>query len=1283
MFTTLVCTFCLLPAITAARSAPTGPDSLSCPPSMRYLYWTGEADDDFFNEGNWRFAHQDITAAADGTAPGLSVVEWLAEPAYKIWAGDHPSANSQHPRSGTLDPGQPIRFDLYVRDANLHVAEPVIFSCNERGITLVASEMTVAAGPVNGVYSLDQRSTLKVLGQPESFTGWKVNLLDARSWAYFLQNDPLELRNAGAGNLLIDDRPGTPGSDCRLDQYYQSGTVFRKLDASYTPLTLFEGSAGTGTSGGCAEQTIYRSGSIPAGLDDAVSSFKLERGYQAVVAVNENGTSMSKVFIASEEDLTLDELPIALDDNISFIRVLPWEWITKKGTGGYFPDLNAGWYYNWGLSKESEPNYSYVPMSWGAEGAMSRGLSRLIGNRQTAHVLGFNESDNCNDQSGRWNNLCDPEVAVAYYEQLMGTGLRLGSPAPREEGPFGWLDQFTQIARERDVRFDFVAVHWYDWGSKPAQTPNAPAAQIFERFKKYLENVYAKYELPIWITEFNANPNRENAIQDEFLRLALPYLESLDYVERYAYFQPDPQYASNTVAPARYYDDAGNLTNIGEIYLNHPSTPSIPEPTYAGDNSLTGLDQPYVDPPVNLIAFEAECSPYIGNQVEIVTAGGVSNEMYARLDTNRAGAKELAQQLQFDFTVDAADTYRMWIRYQSGSGAKTGVRFYVDGAEQAQNIGGLLYADWGWEQMPRFLDLEAGKHRVTVQFTNLDLQLDAVAFVSGKSAVDLSALPSGSCTPPASRWGITQTDTTYVLEGEAAGPLGAAWQIGTDTSAFNGAYIGSSTTATDFPPGTDGQAVFTFAVKQNDEYNLWAKVQALAETSDAFWVSVDGGEFFQWQDLKSKVFEWRWAQVQETSGTDGGALAYFLEAGTHTITFAYCEADAKIDRVAISSVGRSPATDDPNVVLPGLVLEFEAEDATLVGINDLKYCAVASNGQYVKPGNASSNRIRFEGIGIRNPGTYLLSVTYMSKNVRRFGVVVNGERLAAQVVEPSGLWCYEGGSTAVHRMLVPMIAGENVIELTGVWADAPFIDKIFLEKVPAVIQLEAEHAALTGGAQVKPCSSASNGEYVNTFEYSGNGIRFDNLIVGESGTYDLKIDYVSKNVRVMDVEVNGGTPQRYTFASSGNWCWEGGVPASLTVTVELTAGSNQILLRNADQQAPLVDKITLAPAASDAVQSRPLELQSAATKVSDQFTLYPNPASEGGPVTLTLPQSLDRPVTAVTLADMTTGRRIVVTRFSADHGSVRFDATAPRGHYLVTLTDADNAPIVTKRLFIF
>ncbi|HMP30470.1 MAG TPA: glycosyl hydrolase [Saprospiraceae bacterium] len=268
-------------------------------------------------------------------------------------------------------------------------------------------------------------------------------------------------------------------------------------------------------------------------------------------------------------------------NEISFVRVVPWNWVTKKGVSSATIELNSTWKYLWNNTGASTINREFAPMSWGAGGANSDAVIELYKTKyKSTHVMGFNESDNCNDQSGRFNNLCQPAVAVGFYKNLMKTGLRLVSPNCREEAPFGWLKQFHDIASAQDVRIDVIGVHWYDWGSNPVNSPNADPVMVFNRFKSYLDRVYALYKLPIWISEFNANPNRSSATNLEFMKLALPYLESLDYVERYCWYQPNSGVANY------YQSDGTSLTAVGLFYRDQISTPSITKAIVDAPSSL-------------------------------------------------------------------------------------------------------------------------------------------------------------------------------------------------------------------------------------------------------------------------------------------------------------------------------------------------------------------------------------------------------------------------------------------------------------------------------------------------------------------------------------------------------------------------------------------------------------------------------------------------------------------------------------------------------------------------
>lgn len=359
-------------------------------------------------------------------------------------------------------------------------------------------------------------------------------------------------------------------------KYYLLPYLLLPLGILASPLTVYDETNLEGSGTIIPETfTIYQGASIPDGLDDNISSFKLDAGYMVVVADLPDGLGPGKTYIADGQDLIVNTLSEELNNALSFIRVVPWKSTNKKGTGGDLsdqPSVNPSWYYRWGYDLprgQVIDSRDYVPMSWGAGGTNEDDIANYLAMDQVTHLLGFNESDNCNDQSGQFSNLCDVPTAVNFYQNLQKAGLRLGSPATREEGArnaSGWLAQFIDQCESADIRIDFVALHWYDWGSSPAANPNPPVENVFRRFRLYLSNAYHDHRRPLWITEFNANPNRGTAVQNAFMQLALPYLESLGYVERYAWFQP----LSDT---GDFFLD-GQLTSTGQIYKDQESSPA-------------------------------------------------------------------------------------------------------------------------------------------------------------------------------------------------------------------------------------------------------------------------------------------------------------------------------------------------------------------------------------------------------------------------------------------------------------------------------------------------------------------------------------------------------------------------------------------------------------------------------------------------------------------------------------------------------------------------------------
>ncbi len=222
-------------------------------------------------------------------------------------------------------------------------------------------------------------------------------------------------------------------------------------------------------------------------------------------------------------------------------------------------ESGASWYYNWDTAPNgitAPPGVGYVPMVWGAGSVTSASLAQA--GRESRVLLGFNEPD----QSGQ----ADMSVAqaLALWPRLMATGMTLGSPAVASGAatPGGWLDQFMAGARARGYRVDFIAVHWYggDFRTGPA----------VGELESYLQAVYARYRLPVWVTEFalasyggGTAAFPAEAQQAAFLTEATRMLDGLSYVQRYAWFALPTSPGSGTTG---LFAPGPSVTPVGRAF---------------------------------------------------------------------------------------------------------------------------------------------------------------------------------------------------------------------------------------------------------------------------------------------------------------------------------------------------------------------------------------------------------------------------------------------------------------------------------------------------------------------------------------------------------------------------------------------------------------------------------------------------------------------------------------------------------------------------------------------
>ena len=506
--------------------------------------WTGSAENlDFFDELNWK----DTTT-------------------------------SEIPTVNSINPGQMIEFDLYI---TCEVVANNDINLGENGkITIINGQLSGVSVSGIGNIIMGESSYIYLDNSYPIEEGLSITFESNKSWIRLNNVEPYTAYYNYSDNFFQDNQVLSYPETLRIDNYYQNGSIIRPHNDNSSYLTVFSENNFNGEFGNIFSNDVYLDESIPNGLNNEISSFILKKGYMATFAENNDGTGDSKVFIASEEDIIIDELSEYLNNKISFIRVLPWNWVSKKGTAGDIQYINNDWFYKWSNNGYSDLDREYTPMAWGKGAADDDNDIEIIKNKyKSTHLLAFNEPDDCNGQSGQYGNMCVVDTSLTYYKNLLKSGVRMVSPACRQDAVFDWLNEFNSKAVDENIRIDVIAVHWYDWGSNPQNSPNANPQDVFNRFVNYLESVYQTYGLPIWITEFNANRHRNEWVHRQFLQLALPFLEETDYIERYAFFPPTTQVAN-------FFDDNNNFTQIGEFYYNFNSSESIPYETHISASNL-------------------------------------------------------------------------------------------------------------------------------------------------------------------------------------------------------------------------------------------------------------------------------------------------------------------------------------------------------------------------------------------------------------------------------------------------------------------------------------------------------------------------------------------------------------------------------------------------------------------------------------------------------------------------------------------------------------------------
>ncbi|KAF2789442.1 glycoside hydrolase family 128 protein [Melanomma pulvis-pyrius CBS 109.77] len=236
------------------------------------------------------------------------------------------------------------------------------------------------------------------------------------------------------------------------------------------------------------------------------------------------------------------------------------------------------WYYTWSLypatAQIPASELEFTPLIHGIDGAEDSATKNALNGlpASSQHLLTFNEPDGTTDSGG--SSISPEDAAKAYIEHIApyrsGNSRNWNISHPSVTGsPRGleWLQDFNTSCYEIDEKngcpTDFIAAHWYG---------------AFDGLKGWLSSLDDFYngnrsddepKLKIWVTEM-ALPKADAEATVGMMNETLPYLDGLDYVERYAWFGAFRANDANewTGDGVALFGDDGALTDLGALYLN-------------------------------------------------------------------------------------------------------------------------------------------------------------------------------------------------------------------------------------------------------------------------------------------------------------------------------------------------------------------------------------------------------------------------------------------------------------------------------------------------------------------------------------------------------------------------------------------------------------------------------------------------------------------------------------------------------------------------------------------
>ena len=222
------------------------------------------------------------------------------------------------------------------------------------------------------------------------------------------------------------------------------------------------------------------------------------------------------------------------------------------------------------------------------------------------------------------------------------------------------------------------------------------------------------------------------------------------------------------------------------------------------------------------------------------------------------------------------------------------------------------------------------------------------------------------------------------FEAECA-TVGTDWNILKDPLASNGEYVTVKTgvqSLSQAPADSTGYIIIPFSIDTAGNYSVFARLNDPTYDDDSYWVKMDDGSFVMDNGLVTSG--WEWLKCND----------YSLAAGNHTLTIAYREDGAKLDKICITNSGIAPtgmgekAENLCDTVTTGVNNLPKIPDSYILGQNypnpfnpvtKIKYSIPKSSYVSLKVFDLLGNEVATLVNGTKQPGNY--AVSFDAKNL--------------------------------------------------------------------------------------------------------------------------------------------------------------------------------------------------------------------------------------------------------------------------------------------------------------